>query len=177
MLVPRHELVYQGVTESGAPLAVWYPEPCTPPNIVASSAFPTPLQLKDLPTPAQVEADIEKTTDRTMKERLFRKLQIVKTLGGGKTYEAQTWVFRIGSALFIAHPNEAYSVFQLDLRREFPEFAVFVMNVSGAELGYLCPPAIHDQNVYQAWQTPFDKPALKTLTDLCIKHGRELAKI
>lgn len=177
MLAPRHELVYQGVTESGAPLAVWYPEPCNPPNVVVSSAFLTPLQIKEMPTPAQVEADIAKTTDRTMRERLFRKLQIVKTLGGGKTFNSQTWIFRIGQALFIAHPNEAYTCFQIELRKEFPEFAVFVMNASGAELGYLCPPAIHDQNVYQAWQTPFDRPALKTLTDLCIKHGHELAKV
>jgi hypothetical protein len=177
MLAPRQELVYQGVTESGAPLAVWYPEPCTPPNVVASSVFMTPLQLKPLPTPAEVEADIAKTQDRTMRERLYRKLQIVKTLKGGKSYDAQTWVFRIGQALFIAHPNEAYSCFQIELREAFPDFSVFVMNTSGAELGYLCPPAVHEQNVYQAWQTPFDKPALKTLTDLCIKHGRELTSI
>jgi hypothetical protein len=84
------------------------------------------------------------------------------------------WVWRLGSSLLVAHPNEAYSCFQQELRAAFPGCAVAVMNTSGAEMGYLYPPALDGLNLYQVWQTPFSKDALPTLTAACIKEGQRL---
>ncbi|MCE9591851.1 MAG: neutral/alkaline non-lysosomal ceramidase N-terminal domain-containing protein [Planctomycetes bacterium] len=177
MLAPRHKLTYRGVMESGAPLAVWLPEKFQPSTLVASDGFDIPLPLKKMPTVTEMEAKIAACKDRTMAERLFRKLQIVKTLGGSGTFNMPAWVWRIGSSLIIAHPNEAYSCFQQDLREAFPGFAVVVMNTSGAELGYINPPAMFDKNVYQVWQTPFDKPALGVLTKTCIQRAKKLVAL
>jgi hypothetical protein len=87
------------------------------------------------------------------------------------------WVWRLGGAIIVAHPNEAYSCFQQDLRAAMPDFAVVVMNVTGPELGYITPPELFKENIYQVWQTPFDKPALGVLTKTCLSHAKKLASI
>ncbi|MCX5659938.1 MAG: neutral/alkaline non-lysosomal ceramidase N-terminal domain-containing protein [Planctomycetota bacterium] len=174
MLPPRQRLTYQGVTESGAPLAVWLPEPFEPPSGVETICVDVPLPLREMPTPEQLQRDIDACTDRTLRERMFRKLQIVKALDSSTQHAMPAWVWRIGQTLIIAHPNEAYSVFQKELRATFPDYAVVVMNVSGPELGYLSPPELYSQNIYQVWQTPFSKKALAVLTESCVKAGKTL---
>lgn len=69
-----------------------------------------------MPSVARMEADIAACKDRTLRERMFRKLQIVKTLGDSGTFAMPAWVWRLGGAIIVAHPNEAYSCFQQDLR-------------------------------------------------------------
>lgn len=175
MLPPGQALRYEGITESGAPLAVWLPAPFTPSAVLAGEAIDVPLPLKPLPTEMELEAQIAETDDRAIGERLFRKLQIVRSLGeaGGNTFPA--WVWRVGDSLLVAHPNEAYSCFQEDLRAAFPDHTVVVMNTSGAaELGYLYPPELDGEDLYQVWQTPFAAEALPTLTAHCVTEGRRL---
>ena len=177
MLPPRHKLTYRGVMESGAPLAVWLPERFEPSKLVAADGFDIPLPIKKMPSVARMEADIAACKDRTLRERMFRKLQIVKTLGDSGTFAMPAWVWRLGGAIIVAHPNEAYSCFQQDLRAALPDFAVVVMNVTGPELGYINPPEMFKENIYQVWQTPFDKPALGVLTKTCLSHAKKLASI
>lgn len=177
MLPPRHKLTYRGVMESGAPLAVWLPERFEPSKLVAADGFDIPLPIKKMPSVARMEADIAACKDRTLRERMFRKLQIVKTLGDSGTFAMPAWVWRLGGAIIVAHPNEAYSCFQQDLRAALPDFAVVVMNVTGPELGYITPPEMFKENIYQVWQTPFDKPALGVLTKTCLSHAKKLASL
>lgn len=177
MLPPRQRLAYKGVMESGAPLAVWWPEPFEPSRVVEASGFDVPLPLKKMPTIEELQKQHDECKDRAIKERLFRKMQLVKALGGGPTLDMPAWVFRVGQSLFIAHPNEAYSCFQKDLREAFPDYTVVVMNVSGAEMGYINPPELYGENIYQVWQTPYGKDALTVLTKACIDHGRKLTKV
>ena len=65
------------------------------------------------------------------------------------------WLWRVGEALFVAHPNEAYSALQIVLRREFPHYAVVVMNVTNGHFGYLPPADFYEKDIYPVWQTPF----------------------
>ncbi len=175
MLPPGQALSYKGVTESGAPLAVWLPTPFTPSRVLSGDAISVPLPLKPMPTVAELEAQLVATEDRPMKERLFRKIQIVSSLGGGDSHPFPAWVWRVGQSLLVAHPNEAYSCFQEDLRSAFPDCTVVVMNTSGAaEVGYLYPPELDAVNIYQVWQTPFGAKALPTLTEHCVAEGRRL---
>jgi hypothetical protein len=174
MLPPGQALRYEGVMESGAPLAVWRPAPFAPPRALAGGAVDVALPLAPMPTEAELEAQIAETPDRAISERLFRKLQIVRALDGDR-HGFPAWVWRVGDSLLVAHPNEAYSCFQEDLRAAFPECTVVVMNTSGAaELGYLYPPELEGSNVYQVWQTPFAADALPTLTEHCVAEGRRL---
>ena len=175
MLPPGQALGYAGVTESGAPLAVWLPTPFTPSRVLSGDAIDVPLPLKPMPTVAELEAQSAATDDRALQERLFRKIQIVSSLGGGASQPFPAWVWRVGQSLLVAHPNEAYSCFQEDLRSAFPDHTVVVMNTSGqAEVGYLYPPELDGRNIYQVWQTPFAADALPTLTEQCIAEGRRL---
>ena len=175
MLPPGQALAYQGVMESGAPLAVWRPTPFAPSRVLSGDAIDVPLPLKPMPTVAELEAQSAATDDRALKERLFRKTQIVSSLGGGDHHPFPAWVWRLGQSLLVAHPNEAYSCFQEDLRSAFPDCTVVVMNTSGAaEVGYLYPPELDGLDIYQVWQTPFSAEALPTLTEHCIAEGRRL---
>lgn len=174
MLPARHGLRYDGVVESGAPLAVWSPAPFEPSGELAGGAVDVPLPLKPMPSEAELEAQLAVTEDRAIAERLFRKIQILRNLSDGDTHVFPAWVWRVGDTLVVAQANEPYSDFQLDLRRAFPETTVVVMNTSGAEMGYLYPPELDGRDIYQVWQTPFGKDALPTLTAHCIAEGRRL---
>ena len=160
--------------ESGAPLAVWLPAPFEPSETLDGGLVDVPLPVKPLPPLEELEAQHAAAEDRPMKERLFRKIQIVRNLGGGDHEVSPAWVWRVGDSLLVAHANEAYSCFQEDLRAAFPDATVVVMNTSGAEVGYLYPPELEGLDLYQVWQTPFSKDALPTLTETCIGEGRRL---
>ena len=174
MLPPGQGLGYTGLVESGAPLAVWLPEPFEPSQTLDGGLVDVPLPLKPMPTVAELEEQLAQTDDRALSERLFRKLQIVKTLSGGDHHVFPAWVWRVGDSLLVAHPNEAYSRFQLDLREAFHDATVVVMNTSGAEMGYIYPPELDGLDLYQVWQTPFARDALPTLTSACVEEGRRL---
>jgi len=174
MLPPGQALRYDGIVESGAPLAVWLPAPFEPSRVLDGGAVDVPLPLKPMPTLEELEAEHEAADDRPIKERLFRKIQIVKNLSAGGHHVFPAWVWRAGDSLLVAHPNEAYSRFQEDLRAAFPDTTVVVMNTSGAEMGYIYPPELDGVDLYQVWQTPFAKDALPTLTTACIEEGRRL---
>jgi hypothetical protein len=175
MLPPGQALGYDGVAESGAPLAVWLPTPFAPSRVLSGDAISVPLPLKPMPTVAELEAQRAATDDRPVSERLFRKIQIVSSLSGGDHQPFPAWVWRLGDSLVVAHPNEAYSCFQEDLRSAFPDCTVVVMNTTGAtEMGYLYPPELDGRDIYQVWQTPFAADALPTLTEHCIAEGRRL---
>ena len=174
MLPPGEGLRYDGLVESGAPLAVWLPAPFEPSGMLDGGLVDVPLPLKPMPTVAELEEQLAQTEDRALHERLFRKLQIVKTLSGGDHHVFPAWVWRVGDSLLVAHPNEAYSRFQRDLREAFPDATVVVMNTSGAEMGYIYPPELDGLDLYQVWQTPFARDALPTLTSACVEEGRRL---
>jgi hypothetical protein len=174
MLPAGQALRYDGLVESGAPLAVWLPAPFEPSQVLAGGVVDVPLPVKPMPTVEELEAQHAATEDRAMAERLFRKIQIVRNLGGGDHEVSPAWVWRVGDSLLVAHANEAYSCFQEDLRAAFPDATVVVMNTSGAEVGYLYPPELDGLDLYQVWQTPFAKDALPTLTDACVGEGRRL---
>jgi hypothetical protein len=174
MLAPGQALRYEGVVESGAPLAVWLPGPFQPSTELAGGAVDVPLPLKPMPSEAELEAELEATDDRAIAERLFRKLQILRSLSGDDHQVFPAWVWRVGDSLVVGQANEPYSAFQEDLRRAFSETTVVVMNTSGAEMGYLYPPELDGRDVYQVWQTPFGRDALQTLTERCIAEGKRL---
>ena len=174
MLEPGQRLSYDRLVESGAPLAVWSPTPFSPSRTLSGEAIDVRIPLKPMPTVAELEEQRAATDDRVLQERLFRKTQIVKSLGGDGFNAFPAWVWRLGQSLLFAHPNEAYSCFQEEIRAAFPECTVAVMNTSGPEMGYLYPPELEHVDIYQVWQTPFATDALPTMTAECIAEGRRL---
>jgi hypothetical protein len=159
------ELAYDGVVESGAPLAVWKPKDVQPSKVLAAKQVMVEFPLKPLPSLAELEAQWKAETDSALKERLWRKRAVRRTVGDGTTAKMPLWVWRIGDAFLVGQPNEAYSKFQIDLRAAMKPHHVAVMNVVNGSAGYLPPAELYDRDIYQVWQSPFDRGSLEKLID------------
>ena len=85
---------------------------------------------------------------------------------------APLWIWRLGNSLLIGQPNEAYSLFQQELRQQFSANAIAVMNVVNGHTGYLPPASLYEKNIYPVWQTPFAKGSLEIL----INTARDLVQ-
>jgi hypothetical protein len=177
MLPPRTQLDFAGVVESGAPLAVWQRAAEDPDPTLDALRIEVELPLKaDLPTLAEIEAQLEATTERFLAERLRRKRRVRQAVGEGATTPMPVWLWRVGGALLIGYPNEAYSLLQTELRRRFPHDAVAVMNVVNGHTGYLPPEDLYNEDLYPVWQTPFDRGSLERTIEACTAAARTLAR-
>lgn len=159
-----HELVYGGIVESGAPLAIWKRQPYPVSQELGAAVRTVELPLKDWPGAAELKRQYETCSDRTIAERLRRKLRVREALGDNKTYPLDLWVWRVGDAVIIGSLVEAYSCLQQELRLRFPQRTIVWILIHGS-IGYLPPASSYDEDLYQVWQTPFERGALETLTD------------
>lgn len=171
MLPPATRLVYGGVEESGAPLAVWETEPMAPSRAARCVLARPRLPLKTPADWARVEAGWASLPSHVREERLRRRRHMRQAVGEGE-WETGAWIWRLGDALVVAQPNEAYSWFQTELRRRFPDRSVIVMNVAnGWGLGYLpTRPKYEHDDIYQVWQTPYGPGSLESMTD-AVEHA------
>ena len=174
---PGQHLVFDRVVESGAPLATWRREmrPATPlTRTLAAKRRTVDLPLKDWPSAAELSAQFAGCTDRPMAERIRRKLRIRESLGDGKTFPLEIWGWRIGEAVVLGTMAEAYSCIQRNVRAAFPDREVAWINLVNGSVGYLPPEPLYDVEIYQVWQTPFDRGSLERLEAAAIELGREL---
>jgi len=171
---PRHELVYAGVVESGAPLATWKRQPVTPPGALLAALRVVEVPLKDWPSAAELERQYRATEDRTLAERVRRKLRIREDIGDGDTFPLELWAWRLGDAVILGAPVEAYSWLQQRLRAALPGNAVTWMNLVNGAIGYMPTAALYDTDTYQVWQTPFGRGAIEILGAAVIDLAQEL---
>lgn len=84
----------------------------------------------------------------------------------GPTVLHPVWVWRLGEAVIVAHPGEAYSTLQTQLRSRFPRHSIIVTNLTNGP-GFVYLPTQHAYNVgaYQAWQTPLAPGSLERLIE------------
>ncbi len=160
---PGEQLVFDGVRESGAPLAVWCREKAAHSTELKAIRLTVDLPLKGWPSAAELEREFEATTDRVIQERIRRKISIRQGLGDGETFAFPIWIWKIGDALLAANMAEAYSQIQQHLRAAFPDNAVAYLNLTNGSIGYLPPSDLYDEDLYQEWQTPFDRGSLEAL--------------
>ncbi|WP_203417048.1 hypothetical protein [Jiangella ureilytica] len=154
------------VVESGAPLAVWQPRPSAPSPVLAARSSDAELPVRPLPTWAELEREWAGIDPRSRDERLRRARHLREGyLDGGATVAHPVWAWRLGDALLVAHPGEAYSRLQRDLRARFPGRPVLVLNLTnGPGFVYLPTADAYDRGAYQSWQTPLAAGALELLT-------------
>jgi hypothetical protein len=172
MLPPGRDLAYDGVVESGAPLAIWRYEQSSGNAGTArleSHILEIDLPLKPgRPTLAQTQTELASATDRYLRERLARRLRVLRAIGDGDTATARVWIWRIGEAHIVAQANEAYSQFQTGLRAAFSGQPICVLNIANGGYAYLPPRAMYGLDQYQVWQTPFDSGCLERMTQATI---------
>jgi hypothetical protein len=168
MLPPATALEYAGPVESGAPLATWRRVPHVDgarTRSLSAQTIPYELELKPLPPTAEVEAQLATAPDEFMRERLRRKLRVLRVVGDGPRFTAHAWGWRIGEALLVAQPYEAYSRLQIQLRDAVPHTALAVMNITNGGYAYLAPREMYALDQYQVWQSPFTAGCLETCID------------
>lgn len=166
------ELTLTGVVESGAPLAMWEPQERAgdPESTRLEATLDTvELDLRSLPTLEELEAEWADIDPRSRAERLQRARNLRDGYVTGPTVQHPVWAWRLGGALLVAHPGEAYSTFQRALR-EHSDGPVLVANLTnGPGFVYLPTQQAYELNAYQAWQTPLAPGSLERL----VQHGCE----
>lgn len=169
------QLRFQGVVESGAPLAVWRPAP----GEISQTCFSgqpcsVELPVKDWPSADELEQQRQQCEDRALSERLLRKREIRRGLGDGDTFRLSISAWRLGDVVLVGCCCEAYSVLQQELRRRFPDRTLICMNLINGSIGYLPPAALYDSDVYPVWQTPFDRGSLELTIDAMTEAIQQL---
>ena len=169
-----HALVYAGVVESGAPLATWKRQPVAASTTLRAARRVLDVPLKDWPSAAELDRQYRASPDRTLAERIRRKLRIREAIGDGATFPLEVWAWRIGDALLLGAAVEAYSWLQQRLRAEFPARAVAWVNLVNGSVGYVPTAPLYDSEIYQVWQTPFARGSLELLEAGAVGLAREL---
>ena len=167
LLPPGTALGYRGALESGATLAIWQREAGRPSTALRASSLVVDLPLKDRTTIDQITASWKTLDDRVRLERERRRAFVLASLPG-EVAGVTVRIWRVGDALLVAQPDEAYSVFQRELRSAVPGRPVLVLNLAGGPShGYLPPAAAydHEADLYQVWQTPFGRGAAELLLE------------
>ena len=171
-----NQLCFDGVVESGGPLAVWRHQPSEVSMELRASECTTDLALKDWPTADELERQRVACHDRIRKERLRRKRDIRRSLGDDAHFSMAVHVWRMGDAVLVGGAGDAYSQLQQELRRRFPQQPVICMNLVNGWVGYLPPAELYDMDVYPVWQTPFDRGCLEQVTKVMINAIEELQR-
>ncbi|MDA7628798.1 alkaline ceramidase [Verrucomicrobia bacterium] len=169
MELPGKQLCFDQVVESGAPLAIWRPQPHSISTEVRASQTVVDLKLKNWPSAEILERQRLASDGRFEEERLRRKRDIRRSLGDGDSFPLAVHAWRVGDAIMIGSPGEAYSRLQHSLRRRFPNLSLICMNIINGWVGYLPPTELYDVDVYPVWQTPFDRGCLEQVNETMIR--------
>lgn len=164
--VPGEELTLDGVVESGAPLAIWAGCAAGGGVDAAGAVASVGLPLRDLPTLDELAEEWKDIDPRSRDERLGRARNLRDGYITGPTVQHPVWAWRLGDAVIVGHPGEAYSRLQTTLRARFPEVPIVVMNLTnGPGFVYLPTREAYERGAYQAWQTPLAPGGLELLEE------------
>jgi hypothetical protein len=175
MLPPATGLALRGIVESGASLAMWRREPNRPWRTITATRCDVALALKPMPTVGEIDRELEQTKDRLCAERLRRQRAVRRNVGDGDTMTTALYGWRIGDTLLFAHPHEAYSAFQVELRRRFSPRPVAAINIANGYASYLPPRSAYEHaGLYSVTVSPFLSGGLERLTAAAIALGADL---
>jgi hypothetical protein len=158
MLPPRHALKFVGVEESTARLGRWELANHSPSSKIVARSLRLDLPLQLFQRPVHV-LNAAAGRDRATIERLERLAQRwigIRESDGGKI---EVWLWCLGDAIVVGVPGEMHSPFQIELRRQFSEHAVVVMNLANGSLGYFPPLADFSEPTYQCGTSMFGSGA------------------
>lgn len=175
MLPPGHDLAYLGALESGAPLALWRPEPQPLDHRLEADRITVELPIRpEYPTAERLRQEYDQCTDHVKKERLRRQMDVRRLIGDKTACPVTIWLWRLGESFLVGCPGEAYSMLQTELRARFPRAAIACLNCANGWAGYFPPAELYGQDLYQVWQTPFASGCLERLLQACTARISQL---
>jgi len=164
MLRPATRLVRAGTVESGAPLAIWQPTAAPQPTSLSVAACTLELPMQKLASLDELAKRWSGIDPLSLQERLTRARSIRASYGTATKLSYPLWVWMIGDCFFVAHPGEAYSFLQRELRRKYGASRVVVLNLcNGPGFFYLPTEDAFNAGTYSSWQTLVDRGALEGL--------------
>lgn len=157
------ELRLEGVVESGAPLAVWRRRDAEAPVHSAFRTLDVEVVRRD-PMDSEQLARTRNIDPVAAADRARRAEQLVRGYPDGAPATHPVFVWRLGDGVFVAHPGEAYSALQTELRRRHPDVAIVVMNLTnGPGFMYVPTAEAYEHDRYQVWQTLLGPGSLETI--------------
>lgn len=173
MFPPRQHLQYMGIEESGTPLGVWrlQPKPAVSEEL-NSKMVNTRLSLKRMPKAEDVERQLAAATENFEIERLERTKGRL-TLAGTGQFHFTLW--QLGDAFMVCVPTESYSQLQVDLRAQFPDRAIGVLNLCDGAYMYLPNKAAYQRtDVYPVRVALYESGSLEHVAELA---GKTIAQM
>lgn len=174
LFAPQAGLALTEIVESGATLGIWSPTTYTPSTTISVEMVDVALPLKSMPSLAEIEKAWEECDDNVVKERLWRKRGIRKTVGEGDVSQMPLWVWRLGDSFLIGQANETYSEFQLELRKKLAPNTVAAINIVNGYAGYLPQRELYKNDMYAVWQTPFEAGGLELVTEIATTTAQQM---
>jgi hypothetical protein len=156
---PGTRFVYTGIVGSGANLGTWEHQPCDAEQLRNSARLTAHLHHVELcrkESAGTVDSVSSATPEAVQEqEKALRRRFLDLALGDGPVHRMPLWVWQLGEAMLVALPNEAYSAFQVELRRRFAGTPLLVLNMTNGTLGYLPPSEAYGSGRYQEQQSPY----------------------
>jgi hypothetical protein len=175
---PWRILQFAGVMESGAPLGLWEQVPGDASTEVSTQILRVPVPLQHLYSEDELRAKWAHLGENTANERVTRALMLRKGYVDGSEAHHPVWITHIGDAVIVAHPGEAYSLLQTELRRRHPDRSILVLNCTNGP-GYMYVPdrAAYERLRYQAWQTLLGPGALEAVLEAADRAITQLPQV
>lgn len=174
MLPPGEALRFDGIEESGTPLARWCRVSMPVATAFQAKQFAVNLTLKDDLQSEKFLRRLESCDDRVELEKLERMAALCQRFGNTDEAQVPVWLWQLGDAFLVFTPTEAHSEFQTELRRRFVRSAVAVTNIANGYVGYLPPADGYEEDSYQSTKSPFRPGCLERLADACAEQIGQL---
>lgn len=164
---------YLGPVVSGATLGTWAYQPLKNEEIISTKLWDFKEVTIELPyradlasldetktqlhhwqqeeTKALASKDHLKARDcRALVEQMTRQITRLSSLSGTKTHPYSFQLLTWGNSIWIFLPGELYQMFQINLRKRFPKFALIIATLSNEwQPGYLPEAACYGNGIYQ----------------------------
>jgi hypothetical protein len=104
-----------------------------------------------------------------------RQMSRLTSLPAGRAYPYPVAIWRLGDALWVFAAGELYQVFQVELRRRFPNLAVVVATITDDwQPGYVPPAAGYGYGIYQEVIAAVGPGCLEALVETVMRECRAL---
>ena len=164
MLPAEMQLEHDRVEQSGAPLGHWSLK-LKPASVqLAIEMVAVELNYRDLPSLKEIDAQIDQEQRGFMIERLQRRRLLRQELGDKTSRVIRFPVWILGNSALVALNGEAYSAFQILMRKRFPGMAIGVMNIVNGYFSYFPSEDAYDlPDCYQVNVAFFEKGCMEKI--------------